>query len=171
MIIRPMVIWLMMSASIPVMAQADAPASAPLASTITLKADTALRVVTSAPLSSKTSAKGSTVALEVGDDVIVDGQLLIPKGTAVVGEISDARAKAMLGQSGRLSVRPLYLRVGAQIVRLTGETGIKAKTEGGAIVGLALVSPLFTGKNAIIPAGTQIPAAIAHDIALMPIAK
>ena len=71
-----MVIWLMMSASIPVMAQADAPASAPLASTITLKANTSLRVVTSAPLSNKTSAKGSTVALEVADDVIVDGRLL-----------------------------------------------------------------------------------------------
>ena len=77
----------------------------------------------------------------------------------------------MLGQSGKLSVRPLYLRVGAQIVRLIGETGVKAKTDGGAIVGLALASPLFTGKNVIIPAGTQIPAAIAHDIALMPIAK
>ena len=98
--------------------------------------------------------------------MIVDGQTLITKGTAVIGEIADARVKSMLGQSGKLSVRPLFLRVGAQIVRLSGESGTKAKTSGGAIVGLAIVSPLFTGRSATIPAGTEIPASIERDVTI-----
>jgi hypothetical protein len=146
----------------PVLAQ-DRPA---VSTSITLKAATPIRVITSAPLSSKTSAKGERVALEIAEDVIVDGRTLITKGTAVIGEISDARVKAMFGQSGKLSVRPLYLRLGTQIVRLSGENGIKAKTSGGAVVGLALVSPLFTGRSAIIPAGTEIPASIERDVAI-----
>ena len=153
------------------MSSASAQSSATATEAITLKAATAIRVITSAPLSSKTSAKGERVALEVADDVIVEGQTLITKGTAVVGEISDARVKAMFGQSGKLSVRPLYLRVGGQIVRLSGETGTKAKTSGGAIVGLAIVSPLFTGRSAIIAAGTEIPASIERDVAIYPSVK
>jgi hypothetical protein len=140
--------------------------SPPTATTALLKAATPIRVITSAPLSSKTSAKGERVALEVAEDVIIDGQTLIKKGTAVIGEISDARVKAMFGQSGKLSVRPLYLRVGTQIVRLSGESGTKAKTSGGAIVGLAVVSPLFTGRSAIIPAGTEVPASIERDVTI-----
>lgn len=137
-------------------------------SPILVKATTPVRVVTSAPLSSKTSAKGDRVALEIAEDVVVDGRTLITKGTAVIGEISEARVKAMLGQSGKLAVRPLYLRVGSQIVRLSGETGVKAKTAGGAIVGLAVVSAMFTGRSAIIPAGTEIPASIERDVAIIP---
>ena len=153
---------LVLAAANPVLAQSNAPPTA----AVMLKAATPIRVITSAPLSSKTSAKGERVTLEVAEDVIVDGQTLITKGTAVIGEIADARVKSMLGQSGKLSVRPLFLRVGAQIVRLSGESGTKAKTSGGAIVGLAIVSPLFTGRSAIIPAGTEIPASIERDVTI-----
>ena len=131
---------------------------------VMIKAQTQVRVVTSAALSSKTSAKGDPVALTVAEDVIVDGKTIIAKGTEVVGEIADVRQKAMFGQSGRLGIRPLYLRIGAQTVRLTGVIGLKAKTSGGAIVGLALASALFTGRSAVIPAGTEIPAAIERDV-------
>jgi hypothetical protein len=153
---------LVLATANPVLAQSNAPPTA----AVMLKATTPIRVITSAPLSSKTSAKGERVALEVAEDVIVDGQTLITKGTAVIGEIADARVKSMLGQSGKLSVRPLFLRVGAQIVRLSGESGTKAKTSGGAIVGLAIASPLFTGRSAIIPGGTQIPASIERDVVI-----
>jgi hypothetical protein len=161
-VIRAATIVFALFAAQPLSAQNISPA----ATTALLKAATPIRVITSAPLSSKTSAKGERVALEVAEDVIIDGQTLIKKGTAVIGEISDARVKAMFGQSGKLSVRPLYLRIGTQIVRLSGESGTKAKTSGGAIVGLAVVSPLFTGRSAIIPAGTEVPASIEHDVTI-----
>lgn len=152
----------------PAQAQEATATPIPTPSPILLKAATPVRVITSAPLSSKTSAKGDRVALEIAEDVVVDGRTLISKGTAVIGEISDARVKSVLGQSGKLSVRPLYLRLGSQTVRLSGETGVKAKTAGGAIVGLALVSAMFTGRSAVIPAGTEIPASIERDVAISP---
>jgi hypothetical protein len=160
--IRSAAIAFALVATQPVFAQSNPPAP----TTVMLKAATPIRVITSAPLSSKTNAKGDRVALEVAEDVIVEGRTLIAKGTAVIGEISDARVKAMLGQSGKLAVRPLYLRIGSQTVRLSGENGIKAKTAGGAVVGLALVSPLFTGRSAVIPAGTEIPASIERDVTI-----
>jgi hypothetical protein len=161
-VIRAATIALALVAAQPLLAQSSPPAPA----SVMLKAATPVRVITSAPLSSKTSAKGERVALEVAEDVIVEGKTLIAKGTAVIGEISDARVKAMLGQSGKLAVRPLYLRIGTQTVRLSGENGTKAKTSGGAVVGLALVSPLFTGRSAVIPAGTEIPASIERDVTI-----
>ena len=137
------------------------------AAELLLSAGTAVPLVTAQPLSSKTSAKGDPVALRVVADVVIDGVVVIASGTAATGQVADVRAKGAMGMSGRLDIRPMYLMLGEQPVRLAGGLASRGKTEGGAIVGMALLTPGFTGRSAIIPAGTAVPATVERSTAVI----
>jgi hypothetical protein len=126
------------------------------AATIVVPMGTEVRLATAQPLSSKTSIKGDFVPLTVTDDVRIGDQLVIPAGTAAVGQISDARAKGAMGMNGRLVIRPLYLQVHGRTVRLAGSEREKGSVEAGAVIGMAVLGPLFTGRSATIPAGTPM---------------
>ncbi|MFO1239889.1 MAG: hypothetical protein U1E64_06010 [Sphingomonadaceae bacterium] len=95
-------------------------------------------------------------------DVIVDGKIIVPGGTPAVGQVSDARAKGALGMSGRLVIQPLYLTVQNTTIRLLGNTSNHGSVTAGAVIGMAVLTPGFTGRSATIPAGTPIIAYVAH---------
>lgn len=135
---------------------------------ITLQAGDPLVLETVSPLSSKTSVKGDLIDLRVIRDVIADGRIAIPAGTAAKGQIADARAKGGLGMSGRLFVRPLYLETGGQIVRLRGRTAEKGSISAGGVVGLVMLTPAFSGRSATIPAGTEIPGEVEKPVTIIP---
>jgi len=125
---------------------------------------TPVRLVTAQPLSSKIQVKGELVALLTADDVVIDGVVAIPKGTAATGQVSDARMKGAMGMGGRLTLRPLYLRLGNQTVRLTGSTHDSGGVQPGAVIGTALVAPFFTGKSAVIPEGSSLQSYVAKTV-------
>jgi hypothetical protein len=126
------------------------------AATVVVPMGTDVRLATAEPLSSKTSVKGDLVPLTVTEDVRIGNYVIIPAGTAAVGQISDARTKGAMGMSGRLVIRPLYLQVHGRTVRLTGSERAKGSVEPGAVVGMAVVGPAFTGRSAVIPAGSPV---------------
>ena len=126
------------------------------AATIILPMGTDVRLATAQPLSSKTNVKGDLVQLTVAADVRIGDQVVIPAGTVAVGQISDARAQGAMGMSGRLVIRPLYLQVHGRTVRLTGSEREKRSVEAGAVIGMAVLGPAFTGRSANIPAGTLV---------------
>lgn len=132
------------------------------AQTVSLNSDTEVRLETIAPLTSKTSVKGDLVPLRTTADVIVDGKIIVPGGTPAVGQVSDARAKGALGMSGRLVIQPLYLTVQNTTIRLLGNTSNHGSVTAGAVIGMAVLTPGFTGRSATIPAGTPIIAYVAH---------
>lgn len=117
---------------------------------------TDVRLATAQPLSSKTNVKGDLVSLTVTEDVRIGDLVAIPAGTAAVGQISDARAKGAMGMNGRLVIRPLYLQVNGRTVRLTGAEREQGSVEAGAVVGMAVLGPVFTGRSVNIPAGTLV---------------
>jgi hypothetical protein len=120
--------------------------------------------VTVDALSSKRNVKGDMIALRTSADVRVDDRVIIPGGTPAVGQISDARAKGAMGMNGKVAVRPLYLRIGATIVRLKGQAAAKGTAEAGAVIGIIVLTPGFTGRNGTIAAGTKIAAEVEKDI-------
>jgi hypothetical protein len=61
-----------------------------------------------------------------------------------------------MGMNGRLVIRPLYLQVHGRTVRLAGSEREKGSVEAGAVIGMAVLGPLFTGRSATIPAGTPM---------------
>lgn len=137
--------------------------------TTVLPGATRVTVATKAELSTKTARKGDPVALETAEDVVVGGAVIIPKGTQGAGEIGDMRAKGALGQRGKLSLRPLYLIHKGRTIRLKGEpAATTGKVEPGAILAIAVISPAFTGKSAVIPAGTVFETSVLRDTDLTP---
>lgn len=96
-----------------------APAAAE-AQPVTIHAGAHLTLATTEDLSSKTMAKGDMVALRVAEEFRIEGRLVIPAGTPAVGQVSDVRASGGLGVSGKLVIRPLYVRVGDATIRLRG---------------------------------------------------
>ena len=127
---------------------------------------TDVRLATAQPLSSKTSVKGDLVPLTVTEDVRIGDHVVISAGTAAVGQISDARAKGAMGMTGRLVIRPMYLQVHGRTVRLTGSEREKGSVEAGAVAGMALLGPAFTGRSASIPIGTPILAMTERTVVL-----
>jgi hypothetical protein len=125
---------------------------------------TDVSLVTVQALSSKTSAKGDIVPLRTAADLVIGGKVVIPKGADAVGQISDARAKGALGMSGRLSVRPLYVRVGTTTIRLAGRTGERATIAPEAVVGMVLLTPALSGRSATIAEGTAVPAMVEKQV-------
>jgi hypothetical protein len=131
-----------------------------------LPTGTSIPLVIAQQLSSKTSVKGDMVKLRTAADIMVEGHIVITKGTYAAGQIADARAKGAMGMNGKLAIRPLYIRVGDDFVRLGGASSQKGSVTAGAVIGLAVLSPGFTGRSAVIPEGTALEASIEHGIAL-----
>jgi hypothetical protein len=145
-------------ASLPAAAQAPG---------VTVPIGTPVVLATTAELSSKSNVKGDMVPLRVEEDVVVAGQVVLPRGSDAMGQIADARAKGAMGMSGQLLVRPLYAKVGDRIVRLSGGAADKASFTAGAIIGtVALGMPVFTGRSASIPAGTRLRAVVERTVIL-----
>jgi hypothetical protein len=133
---------------------------------VTLPVGTVVPLVTTTPLSSKVNVKGDMVPLRTARDVVIDGRVAIPADTEAVGQIADARAKGAMGMSGKLTLRPLYLEIGGRVVRLTGAAVEKGEVDPGAVVGMVLLTPGFTGRSATIPAGTPVAAMVEKAVAV-----
>lgn len=129
----------------------------------TLKNNTQVRVVVVNPVSSATAKVGEAVELQVSEDVLVDGMVVIAKGAPAVGTVTEVEAKKRLGHSGK---------VGMKITEVTLENGQKVvlrayhDTSGGmSASGDAL--PTVVGKDAGFPKGDELPAWTDGDVKLL----
>lgn len=125
-----------------------------------------IKLATKDALSSKAHAKGDMVALRTTADVIVDGSVVIPSGTDATGQVEESQGTGGMGTNGRLTIRPLYLRVANRIVRLTGARSSSGKTKADTVIGMVLLSPLLSGRSAVIPAGTGVDAMVEKSVEL-----
>jgi hypothetical protein len=128
-------------------------------------------MTTAEALSSKTAHQGQRFAVEVSEDVLVDGRVVIPRGARGAGEVSRVIEKGVFGKSGKLAVRIMFVEVGGTRIRLQGEVRDKG-VPGTAPVLLAapligLSASLFSGTSAKIPAGTAVDAFVADDLPLV----
>jgi hypothetical protein len=131
---------------------------------VTIHAGTEIPLATLAAISSRTAAKGDLFDLEVTQDVIRDGRVLVPKGTRGVGELTRAETSGSLGVAGALEGRLLYITVGDDTVRLEGLVGNLGKTSMGTVVASFVITPIIKGKSAAIPAGTAVIGIVEHDV-------
>jgi hypothetical protein len=138
--------------------------SAPV--TVTVPAGAPVALATLADLNSKKALKGDQVELIVTEDLFVDGVLAIPKGVSAKGRINLAQDTGAFGQSGKLQIEPLYVQIGSEILRLKGNLDKKGTISVGGAVGLALITPGFTGRSVKLPSGTVIPATVLFEKAI-----
>jgi hypothetical protein len=139
---------------------------------IVLPMGTALTITIKEEISSKVFFPGDAVAMEVDEDVLVNGRILIVKGSTVKGSVSYARQGASYGRPGELMVEAeSVIAVDGQEIKLRGTLGKNGKDETGTGVVLSIVLGRFgdmlarenTGGNARIKAGAKVKAYTRQD--------
>lgn len=125
-------------------------------------------------VSSKEKSPGQLFLMRVALPVKVDGALVIPAGTAAMGEVVDAAPGGMGGRPGKLILAARYIDLGGSRIALhhfhLGESG---KDYGGAAMAVAMTfgipALLISGGNIELPVGTHVTARLARDSDLPPI--
>ena len=121
-------------------------------------------------LSSKHDRQGDRFDLVVTEDVLVDGHVVIPRGSRAVGEITRLVPKGAWGKSGKLETRLLYVAVGNSRIRLDGQSSDRGKSGTGATVATAVLAGVaaafVTGTSAVIAEGTTMVGYVDRDLPL-----
>src|SRR5436190_19220 len=114
---------------------------------------------------------GNRFRMETSEPIMVQGVVVIPVGSPVVGEIIDVRNKGMWGKSGHLGARILYVTVNGRQIRLSGAFDDKGVAGGvGAVAVSAIVflpaGFFMTGTSAKVPVGTVVKSFVDEDVQL-----
>jgi len=129
-----------------------------------IPAGTEIKLVLDETLSSKKHVKGDLFQLKMAEAVRVGEVEVLPLGTTVIGEITNAQTKSAFGVSGKLEAKLLYAKTANGTIRLSGRLGQRGK--GGttetvlAFAAIGSIAFVVTGKSAIIPKGTELVALI-----------
>jgi hypothetical protein len=145
--------------------EAPPPVEQPRTINVTLPAGTPLDVEFTERLASNTSAVGDTFRVRVANDVIEDGVVAIPRGSEIVGVVTDAVPLPRVGGQAKLALKftDLVLPSGSTVPIHASfvqsgrsETGRDAATVGGAAAGGAILGRILNkgsrSKGAVIGA-------------------
>jgi hypothetical protein len=101
------------------------------------------------------------------EDVKLSDGTVLKSGYRGVGEVVEARDNGMLGKTGKLNVRLVYLKVGDERVRLRASKAAQGEHRTGTqvvtFVFLGVFAGFIKGKNVSIPKGAQIMAYADED--------
>lgn len=147
---------------------------------LTLLDGTPVRLKLNRTLSSADAHTDDQIDFEVLEEVVVEGVVVVPKGSVAIGTITQAEAKKRMARGGKLDLNIDYVRLGdKEKAALRGvKMGKGGGHTGGMVTGMVATSlvvwpaaPLFLlmhGKDVNIPEGTEITAYINGDMHLEP---
>src|SRR5207237_1639899 len=130
---------------------------------------TTFEVLTTNELFSSTMLEGDAVYFKVADDVVVDGAVVIAKGTTVEGVVAEAELGGNFGITGKLTIEVgSTTTVDGQTVRLNGSYSKRGKANLAAVGALSAVlgvlgPAMYHGKSAHIPSATKIKVSTASE--------
>ncbi len=130
---------------------------------IVLPARTELVLRLDEEVASDRARVGQSVGVSVARDVIVDGAVLIPRGTAGVGAVTYRSGKGAFGKSGKLDIELRSIEIGGRSIPVVGRyhaagDGRTGETIGTIIVGGVVAGAFVTGHNAVFEEGRQFTA-------------
>ena len=149
------------------------PSSLPAQQPFVLTDGTPLRVRLNRSVSSADAKVGEPVDFDVVEDILVNGAVVIQRGSKVLATVTDAQPKGLMGKAGKLNVSLDHARsvLGEKIAL----RAVKENERGGdsgniATVATSIVTaPLLLfmkGKDVTIPKGTEVTAYVHGDIRL-----
>ena len=113
---------------------------------------------------------GQIVRLEVAQDVLLNGRVVIPARSPVEGILTEVRNKGMWGKSGAIHLQMTSVSINGIAVRLKGDMDTRGQTGTAGVVGAIVVLPLagffVTGTSAEMPLNMPGRAFRDQDIAL-----
>lgn len=143
--------------------QAPAPSTLRTAPAFTLVKDTPIRVRILKAVSSATAHAGDAIEFEVLEDVLVDGVVVITRGSTATGNVVVAEPKKHFGHDGKLAFNITSVRLADNEqapVRCFHETSGAATSSSSSVV------PLGSGKDATVPQGAEFTALVDGDVHL-----
>jgi hypothetical protein len=113
---------------------------------------------------------GQRVQLEVAQDVLLDGRVVIPARSPVEGVLTEVRNKGMWGKSGGIHLQIKSVNINGTSIRLKGDMDSRGETGTAGVVGAIVVLPVagffVTGTSAEMPLNMPGRAFLDQDIAL-----
>lgn len=134
---------------------------APQGKTIVIPDGTEISAITTETLSSKTSQEDDPITFKVEEDVVIDGTVVIAKGTLVKGSVTNAKKSGFFGKGGQLNIRVDSTEtIDKQKLKVRAAKGKEGDSKTGTTVALVvLFGPLGflkKGKQAEIKEGTKV---------------
>ena len=115
---------------------------------------------------------GQRVQLEVAQDVLLNGRVVIPARSPVEGVLTHARNKGMWGKSGAIQLQIKSVTINGTNIRLKGDMDSRGETGTAGVVGAIVILPIagffVTGTSAEMPLNMPGRAFLDQDIALPP---
>jgi hypothetical protein len=128
----------------------------------TLRNNTPIHVKVMQTLSSTSTHLGDKVQMEVVDDVVVDGLLVIAKGAAAAGSVTEVSPKKRMGHGGVVGVSVSSVRLSNN-----ADAAVRGYHEArGEDSATASVLPMVSGKDVALEQGTVFTASIDGDVKL-----
>ena len=150
------------SAGEPLAAETNIPAVAEISGGLSIPALTPVLVRFEEEVSSEKNHRGDRVRISIAADVVVDGHVAIPAGSAGEAEVIHVVPITTGGQPGELTLAARFVRVGDQVVRLrsleatgSGKDRVGSAKAVGAVAA-GLVSPLLSVIGASIKGGARV---------------
>jgi hypothetical protein len=116
---------------------------------------------------------GQRVQLEVAQDVLLNGRVVIPARSPVEGVLTEVRNKGMWGKSGAIHLHINSVNINGTNIRLKGDMDTRGETGTAGVVGAIVVLPVagffVTGTSAEMPLNMPGRAFLDQDIALAPV--
>jgi len=127
---------------------------------IVLPEGTPIGVVTAQEVTSKAAKPNDPVNFTVNEDLVINGQVVVRKGTPAIGSVINAEKGGYLGKSGKLGIQVESTQtVDGQPLKLRAAKGKEGKDKTDSTVALSLIVPFFLlkkGGDASIAAGTAV---------------
>jgi hypothetical protein len=123
--------------------------SAPREDEVVLADGTPLVVVTAHEVTSKLAKPNDTVKFTVNEDLVINGQVVVRKGTEAVGSVVTAQKGGYMGNSGKLAIAvESTTTVDGQPLKLRAAKGREGNDKTTSTYALAtLISPFFLFKR------------------------
>jgi hypothetical protein len=132
---------------------------APTDTAIVVPAHTEMLLRLDEEIASNRARVGQPVAVSVARDVIVDGAVLIPRGSPGVGAVTSRTGKGAFGKSGKLDIELRSVEVGGRTVPVVGRYHAAGDGRTGETIGTIIIGGVVAGAfNAVFEEGRQFTA-------------
>lgn len=155
------------SAQAPMAGQSPAAMDATVPREARLPLGTTIILVMNAQLNSAENRVGDAIALTVVDDVRIDGEIVIPRGTPAMGEVIWRTGRGAFGRSGKMDIAMRYVELNGVRLPIEGVFRQTGGTPTAAIIASGVLGVAITGSSATIPAGQRIVGRAAYAVPFM----
>jgi hypothetical protein len=135
---------------------------------VSLQEGSTVRVRILETLSSASSKAGEQVNMEVSEDVLADGKIVIARGAKAIGTITVSEPSKMMGKKGKIDFTIDYVTdVNGKNIRLRSAVKNEGKgSQGGVIAAAVIINPLLIfikGKNITVEKDKIFPVYVDRD--------